>query len=380
MFVALTGRAATASAQTTSYSYQKIRVPGSLYTDATGINNDGKVVGSYRDGNGDWHGYMFDENGYTTIDYPGAVETYLIGISPDNKLLGSQAPALGGPYHAFILENGVFTSFDFPGGESDARHINTAGDIVGVYYERANTPTHGFLKSGDTYTSLDYPGATFTTAWRVSDSGMVSGAYADSGGLLHGFVYSGGAYTPFNYPGAVETSLHGGNSAGALVGRYRFGSTFRGFVVKNSSFRSLEVDFPGATFTSPMSMNDTGRLVGTYTASDCAAGCGFLATPQTAVPPQCDQSFTMSYSGTTLTLGFTVRTASPSTWSVLLVIQGSPVSLWNLSVPALTAPASLSVPIPNVPKVGTITGGSLISTATAGVACADIASVNTGTP
>jgi uncharacterized membrane protein len=381
MFVALVGRAVPASAQTTGYTYQKIRVPGSVYTDATGINDVGKVVGSYRDGNGNWHGYVFDENGYTTIDYPGALETYLIGVSPDNKLLGSQAFTAGGPYHAFIFDGGVFTSFDYPGGESDARHINAAGNIVGVYYERANMPTHGFLKSGDTYTSIDYPGAQYTTAWRVSNSGLISGAYADAAGLLHGFVYTAGTYTPFNYPGAAETSLHGGNDNGELVGQYRFGSTYRGFVVKkNSRFRSLEVDFPGATFTSAASMEQSGRIVGVYTGADCFTGCGFLATPQPTVPPQCDQSFTMTYGGGTLTLAFTIRSASPSTWSVVLGLPTGAVPAWTVSLPALSVPGSVSVPIANVPNIGIVTGASLLSTSTAGVVCADVATVDTGKP
>jgi hypothetical protein len=166
-----------------------------------------------------------------------------------------------------------------------------------------------------------------------------------------------------------------------LVGRQRQGNTFRGFVFRNmSSFRSLEVDFPGASFTSAYGINDAGRIVGTYVSPDCPYGCGFLATPQATVPPQCDQTVTLTYSGSTLTLGFTLRTAAPATWKVLLAVQNVPLQLWSISVPALGAPGSLSVPIPNVPKLGTVYALSTLATSAAGIVCADVASVNTGTP
>jgi hypothetical protein len=89
----------------------------------------------------------------------------------------------------------------------------------------------------------------------------------------------------------------------------------------------------------------------------------------------------MSYTGTTLTLDFTISSSPAATWRVVLGGAGTGLQLWSIQIPAVTALSSATVRIPGVPnRIGPVFGMSSLSTRTAGVICADIASVNTGTP
>lgn len=78
-----------AAAAQPPYSFSKILVPGSVYTDASGINNAGQIVGTYQDSAGGYHGYIFDGTTYTTVEYPNGTHHYLFGIGPSGQLLGS---------------------------------------------------------------------------------------------------------------------------------------------------------------------------------------------------------------------------------------------------------------------------------------------------
>jgi probable HAF family extracellular repeat protein len=55
--------------------YIQIDVPAAKSTTASGINNDGKIVGTYYDSTGLGHGFLRSEDGrFTTIDHPLAVQ------------------------------------------------------------------------------------------------------------------------------------------------------------------------------------------------------------------------------------------------------------------------------------------------------------------
>jgi hypothetical protein len=142
-----------------------------------------------------------------------------------------------------------------------------------------------------------------------------------------------------------------------------------------SSYRSI--DYDGADSTVVAGVNDSGRIAGMYKSADCPAGCGFIGVPRTGVPA-CNQVLSMSYSGGTLNLGATLTTATPTTWSKWLFIQNTFVPLWSINIPTVASPATVNVPIPNFPHVGNVIGVSTLSTASGGIICADVASVNTG--
>jgi probable HAF family extracellular repeat protein len=374
--LAVVGGARTAGAQSGPYTYTKIQPPGAIYTEATGINNAGIIVGTYWDAQSVRHGFKYDGTTYTNIEFPGSSHNYGIGIGHAGQILGTHSVLAEGPYHGFILENGVFTSFDYPGMDTDGRGINADGQIAGVYNAGGLTTPHGYVKTGDEYVPIDYPGSWGTEAWGINNNGVVSGNYYDtSAGGIHGFVYSNGTYTSVNFPGASTTRLTRLNNLNQAVGWHSQGARTLGFVLSGNSYRS--VSYNDADSTVAVDINDVGQIVGKFTGPDCPMGCGFLATPK-AGAPLCDQHINLTYTGNVLTMNFNLAASVPTTWSTFVFVNNTLVPLWSAAIPAIPAPVNIPFSIPNFPHLGYVFGVSLLSTPTGGIVCADFETVNTG--
>src|SRR5262245_805700 len=65
------------------FSFTTIDVPGAVQTDATGINNAGRIVGFYHLAaeSGVDHGFVLSDGSFTTIDYPNAISSQALGIN-----------------------------------------------------------------------------------------------------------------------------------------------------------------------------------------------------------------------------------------------------------------------------------------------------------
>jgi len=74
-------------------TFTTIDVPGALFTSASGINNDGQVVGFYitDDEEGESHGFLLDEGTFTTIDVPDGESTIAWGINDRLQIVGFYA-------------------------------------------------------------------------------------------------------------------------------------------------------------------------------------------------------------------------------------------------------------------------------------------------
>jgi probable HAF family extracellular repeat protein len=355
-------------------------VPNSTWTEASGVNDLGQVVGTYTDADGVAHGFMYQNGVYTVLDYPGMSHNYAFGINNDGAVVGSFSPVIPrGPYSASLRTSaGVWSAYDFPGHETDGRAINSAGHIVGIYNSGPGTPDHGFLKIGDNYTSIDYPGAPITFVMGINDAGLVTGTYRNTQGLVNGFVYVNGTYTSIAYPNATETIVTEINNANTIVGwKIEAGKT-SGYVLNGARYRPVIVPFSGAANTKPRGINELGAIVGSYTAPDCPIGCSFLATPAPAATPTCDASTAMTYVNGVLTTDFTIRTNVFTSWTTWLVLDGLPFRLWALPVAPVNPQASVSVPIPVGPSLKNALLASFISTPTHGTICVDFATLTVG--
>lgn len=372
-FVALIATAQAAEAQ---YTYTKIMYPGSTWTEASGINDAGQVVGTYTDTSGIAHGFLYQNGVYTKLDYPGTAHNYAFGINDAGDVVGSFSAVMPrGPYHASLRQGGVWSEFDFPGNETDGRAINNSGNIVGIYNAGFGTPDHGFLKVGENYTSIDYPGASLTYVFGVNDANWVTGTYRDATGLLKGFAYKDGAYSSVVYPLATETYIGGINNANAMVGWKVEGGKVSGFVMTAGRFRPVIATFANAANTRARGINDVGQIVGTYTSPECTVGCSFVATPSPSVMPACDQAVGMSYANGTLTTTFTLLTNVATTWTTYLVYAGVPYRLWSLPLGIIRPAQTVTVPI-QLPPAGTAILASYMSTPANGTICADFTSLN----
>jgi probable HAF family extracellular repeat protein len=123
--------------------YTTIQVPGSLQTQAAGINNRGQVVGDYQDAAGRFHGYLWTRGRFTTIDGPAGTGVSLTNLNDRGQIIGLYAPTGDSTrLDGFVLSRGRYTTFDpddnaltLPLG------INDRGQVVGVYINPDAAPT-----------------------------------------------------------------------------------------------------------------------------------------------------------------------------------------------------------------------------------------------
>jgi probable HAF family extracellular repeat protein len=83
-------------------SYQTIDPPGSTYTIARSINDNGQIVGSYQDSNHAGHGFLYNNGIYTSLS----------GAATDINSLGQ---IVGTSIGGFLYSHGTYTSINPPG-------------------------------------------------------------------------------------------------------------------------------------------------------------------------------------------------------------------------------------------------------------------------
>jgi len=161
---------------------------GSAFTEAWGVNNSGTLVGYYIDGAGNFQGFQYVNQAYTTITCSGWTNTRAYGISDAGIITGDNASSPSGPFTGFASKGGKCLNIVYPNAVStSAKGANKKGQISGWYTDSSGV-THGFVKTGSVYQSIDYPGATGTLAFHLNDEGLITGFYADTSGVDHGFV------------------------------------------------------------------------------------------------------------------------------------------------------------------------------------------------
>ena len=264
-----------------------IDVPGTsgfIGTQANGINSEGDIVGVYVTDGFHTHGFLLRKGEFTTIDAPGASflgpptssGTAASGINEQGDIVGSFNDAADN-IHGYVLHNGVFTIFDAPTSNiTNPTAINSQGDIVGSYF-RQGVPggTHSFLLRKGTFTTIEVPGATYTQANAINSRGDIVGFYV-SNDAFHGFLFRNGTFTTIDLPGGTpgSTQASGINAEGEIVGNAGIFIPKLGFAVlagwrrtKDGTFTEL---IQGPSFDPficqcdviPSGINERGDMVG----------------------------------------------------------------------------------------------------------------------
>jgi hypothetical protein len=267
-------------------TYISIDAPGATRgTVATGINDQGQIVGWYLDATS-YHGFLDMGGVFSNIDVPGTQTTIVSGINDFGQIVGQYSDSTG--THGFLYSAGTFTSLDYPkfpgdhsGQNTIARGVNNSGQIVGLYGNA--TGMHGFLDDHGSFSTIDYAGTTQLNLFGVNDPGQIVGVSAGP----NGYLYSGGSFSAINCPGGSGgTEPFDINNQGLIVGEYVVANVQQGFLDAGGDCSTIA--FPGATFgTVAFGVNDSGAIVGQYGDSDQANGLhGFLAVPQAAAVPE----------------------------------------------------------------------------------------------
>jgi probable HAF family extracellular repeat protein len=115
---------------------------------ATGINDAGDISGFYTVGH-TTNGFVLDEDhGFRKIRLGAGTNTQALGINQDGQVVGSFVDGAG-TMHGFVWSHGRTRQIDDPNhgaGGTLVNGLNDRGQLVGFYVDNAGN-THGFLAS-----------------------------------------------------------------------------------------------------------------------------------------------------------------------------------------------------------------------------------------
>lgn len=272
------------------YRFVKINVPGSVETQANGINARGDIVGSYIDADGISHGFLSRKGVFTTIDVPGATETLAArGINARGDIVGNFNS--GFARHGYLLSDGQFTQIDYPGASHTVvERINNAGDITGLWFDALEN-TSGFIRKDGKFHNVSIPGGISENVRAAQDNGrvLVGSVVMNFDNGFRGFISrKTGEFELIEYPGLSVpcTGVRSINQRGDMVGAVAYVNAVdecyppfdeqHGFLLRDDRF--TVIDFPGSPSTDAMCINDDGVIVGRYTDRNSSLR-GFKAVP-----------------------------------------------------------------------------------------------------
>ncbi len=160
--------------------------PGAVETEIYGISDEtGVLTGNFTDAQGVRRGFTGD----TVIEVPGASETFADFVAA-GRLVGSYVDAEG-LYHGYIHTHGQFTSIDLADAENLEYYffpaINTAGIFVSRSKRIGDVP-RTYIGSARGRSELQMPGSVSTEGWNINQDSSVVGHYDSADGRRHGFI------------------------------------------------------------------------------------------------------------------------------------------------------------------------------------------------
>ncbi len=280
--------AGPAAAQAQTFSFTTLDNPADpTFNQLLGINDAGVIAGYFGSG-ATGHpnqGYTIAPP-YTTFapdNLPGSVQTQATGINAHNITTGFWSDTnlgTGDNNFGFIRlprKNGSYeyVSVNDPlvGGAplvNQVLGINNGNNAVG-FYNDANGVSHGFayLLVNNTFAPITVRNATASAATGINDSNLICGFFVNPHGVTLGFVKpeTGGAAIAFRVPDAGVTQLLGINNKGQTVGFYVDAQQVtHGLYYNPTNGRWQRVDDPnGANGTVVNGLNNKDQLVGFYT-------------------------------------------------------------------------------------------------------------------
>ena len=286
---AVAGLLIACGAHAAGYTYQPLWVEGAVSTSATGINEQGQVVGSYQLERGPdllIRPFTWQAGAYTT--YPaGEPAAWSFDDVNDAGRLVSNLGHRDFTTEAWFGNAARHTLLAVPGAVGTQAYALNDRDVVVGAYEHDPDPlgiltTSAFAWNARTgYRVFDAPGAAgLTVAWGVNRAGAVVGVYADADAIYHGFVRApDGRLRTVDFPGSPYTQLMGINTRGDVVGFYQDPTDLilKGFVLRGDRFERVgPADAVNGSY--PYRITDDGRIVGWYLDANWRS-IGFVATP-----------------------------------------------------------------------------------------------------
>ena len=235
---------------------------------ATGINNAGEIVGASNTSSGKWHAFAYSGSTMSDLGTLGGSSSYATGVNGSGQVVGYSATS-SGDQHAFEYSGGTMSDLGTLGGSSSyATGINDSGQVVGRAATSAGD-THAFDYSGGTMSDLGTLGgsANYSGANGINASGQIAGRTTTPGGNTHAFLYNAGVMADLGTPsGGSYSFAYGVNASGQVVGYSETSSHVQtAFVYSGGTISDLNSLIPsgsGWTLTQANAINRYGDIVG----------------------------------------------------------------------------------------------------------------------
>jgi len=239
--------------------------PGALNTSASGINENGDVVGSFENGLNQIQGFVRFADGTFSdpIVYPTALNTYLSDINNTGTMCGSYT--LGdGVFHGFFLSGSTFTKFDLHAHNTYLRGLNDARNFCGTTIDQA------FVSIDGTVTMFAIPRHVITDAYGINNLNQAVGGAVRGPQVEYSFLRQadGRIVWPIRAPVTANTGLFAIDDKGRMVGFVTHTDAPTQGVFLRPVNRFAFFDYPGATLTEFNDINNHGQICGTYYSID----------------------------------------------------------------------------------------------------------------
>ena len=168
-------------------SFRTVDLPGTTFDNVLGLDNRGQAAGFFQDAAGQDHAWVRDAHGNFIV--PPIANSQATGINDDGTVVGFTTPAQN-QATGFVLRDNVMRSLSYPGSTfTQPLGENNEGQIVGTFND-AQGNAHGFVYAGGTFHKVDVPGGSATTINGINDRGRIVGFFTDAAGNTVGFVGS----------------------------------------------------------------------------------------------------------------------------------------------------------------------------------------------
>ena len=241
---------------------------GGATSAAYGINNNGQVVGYFRNASGDRHAFLYSGGIMSDLGtLPGGTFSYAYGINDSGQVVGYShysyytpgGPASGVPA---CRQRGDHDELGHRHRERELRlrhqRQRSGGGILRKHRRRQCLP----LQRGDTHNARATPvGARNDCAEGINNNGQVVGYFRNASGDRHAFLYSGEIMTDLGTLGGTTSHAHGINNSGQVVGSaYTASVWLRAFL--HSGGIMTDLGTLGGTSSAAYGINNNGQVVG----------------------------------------------------------------------------------------------------------------------
>jgi probable HAF family extracellular repeat protein len=154
---------------------------GAAASGASGINDNGAIVGYYTDSSGVTHGFLLQGSAYTTMDVPGAAHTSANGINNAGYVVLGWANA-SGTYAGSVYnpKTQQYETIKVPGAGPSGSvpgYINNVGDITFAWFEGTTFLTQSALFHDGKFYKSTVNKFFQTRANGINDNNTFVGAY-----------------------------------------------------------------------------------------------------------------------------------------------------------------------------------------------------------